>query len=415
MTPSTRRAFGAGWSIGHVLVLAAGLLAAVVVRAALLPTPGLTGDLDQFVAWVHGLATEPFGRAFDQNPTFGPVMIYIWGALAAVEPAFRTVTDSADPAIRALMKTPASIADLGLALGVAWALRRRPTWAVAGALAIALHPAVIDVSAWWGQYESIYVLAAFVAFLFAAAGRPSLAAAALAVALMTKPQALPLAVPFAGWFVGRFGVVGSLRYALVGLATVAVLWIPFLAYGGPIAYARNLAAYQDGVFAVLSLRAWNPWWLVQEAFGHGEFIADGAQVLGPITLRHVGYAIALLLEIAVFVAVMRRPIPQVLALALAASALVAFVALTTMHERYAYPALVFLAIMLPDRRVLALWLVFSGVFTLNLLAAAPPTEEIARLLPAFGPLGVIGSLVVTVCAVAALRLLLPERRSWAAE
>jgi Gpi18-like mannosyltransferase len=41
---------------------------------------------------------------------------------------------------------------------------------------------VIDVSAWWGQYESIYVLLAVVAFLLAARGHSLWAAAALAVA-----------------------------------------------------------------------------------------------------------------------------------------------------------------------------------------------------------------------------------------
>jgi hypothetical protein len=34
-------------------------------------------------------------------------MAYIWATLAAVQPAFRTVTDASDPAISALMKLPA--------------------------------------------------------------------------------------------------------------------------------------------------------------------------------------------------------------------------------------------------------------------------------------------------------------------
>ena len=42
-------------------------------------------------------------------------MAWVWGALAAMEPAFRTVTDSSDAWIRALMKVPASLADLGIA------------------------------------------------------------------------------------------------------------------------------------------------------------------------------------------------------------------------------------------------------------------------------------------------------------
>ena len=53
------------------------------------------------------------------------------------------------------------------------------------------------------------------------------------------------------------------RAALGGALATVVAWLPFLADGGHAAYLRNIAAYQDGVFAVMSLRAWNPWWILQ--------------------------------------------------------------------------------------------------------------------------------------------------------
>jgi hypothetical protein len=227
---------------------------------------------------------------------------------------------------------------------------------------------------------------------------------------MTKPQALPLLAPFAGWYVGRYGVEGSFRYGLIGAAVIVLLWLPFVPHGGPGAYLRNVAEYQGGVFAVLSLRAWNPWWLLQEAAGYGEFIADSARVAGPVTLRVVGYVAALVLEMVVFLAVLRSPTPRTLALGLAAATLVAFTLLTSMHERYAYGALIFLALLLPERRVLALWLAFGIAFTINLLAAVPPTPDLARALPVFGPLGVLGSIVTTGCAAVTLALLLASSR-----
>jgi Gpi18-like mannosyltransferase len=304
------------------------------------------------------------------------------------------------------MKMPASLADFGVAAGVAFALRDRPVWAVAAALGIALHPAVIDVSAWWGQYESIYVLGALIAFILATGGRPALAAVALGVAVMTKPQALPFLVPFAAWFLGRYGARRSVVYGAIGLATIALLWLPFVPSGGPQAYARNLAQYQGDIFSVLSLRAWNPWWLVQEAYGKGEFISDSAQIVGPLTLRAVGYVFAAILEFVVFLGVWRAPTERALALGMAAASLVAFCALTTMHERYAYPALIFLALLIPDRRILALWLVLGVTIILNLLAAAPPTGEIAHLLPTFGAISAIGSIVMVIATGGTLVLLL---------
>jgi hypothetical protein len=376
------------------LAIAAGVAVGALVRVLLWPTPGLTGDLDQFVLWVHGLATAPFGRAYDQNLSFPPVMTFIWGVLAAIEPAFRTVTTSVDPAIRAVMKAPASLADLGLGLLVAWHLRATPRWAALGALAILLHPAVIDVSAWWGQYESIYVLGGAVAFVLAVRGHPLWAAAALGVALMTKPQALPFLVPFAAWFLARDGWRGLVRAGIVGLAVVALLWLPFVGSGGIQGYARNLAQYQGDIFSFLSLRAWNAWWLIQGALAPGRFVADQNAILGPITFRQIGYALTLVGELTVFLAVYRAATPRALAFGLAAAVLMAYMTLTTMHERYAFGALAFLVLAFPDRRAAWLALAFGVVFTLNLLAAAPPTDAIHELLPIDGLLGVVGSLAM---------------------
>jgi hypothetical protein len=321
-------------------------------------------------------------------------MVYIWGLLAALEPAFRTAVDGADPMIRAVMKSPASMADLAIGLLVAWELRGRPRWAIAAGLGILLHPAFIDLSAWWGQYESIYVLSGLIAFMLAVRGHPLPAAAMLGVALMTKPQALPFLVPFAAWFLARGGVRGLVLAGIVGAVVVVLLWLPFIPANGPAGYARNLSEYQGDIFAILSLRAWNVWWLVQEMFAGGQFVSDQTAILGPLTFRHLGFVIAGLLELVVFLVVLRSPTRRTLALGLAAAVLVAFTFLTTMHERYAFGALVFLVLLIPERRMLALWLVLGVVMTLNLLAAIPPSDQIGALLPISGPLGVAGSLAM---------------------
>ncbi|MGH2473741.1 MAG: hypothetical protein ACRDIL_00630, partial [Candidatus Limnocylindrales bacterium] len=287
------------WSRVHWLALGAIVIVGIAIRLVLLPGTGLKGDLDQFVGWVHHIATEGLGSLYsgtDAGPvTFGPVMAYIWSLLAAIQPAFVTAVDSSDPGIRMLMKAPASIADFGLAAVAAYALRGRPRWAVLGAAAILLHPAVFYVSAWWGQYESIFVLSGLAAAYAALQGRTGVAAALVAVSLMTKPQAIPFILPFAAWFWatgyrrggGRGGLLELGKATVVGLAVTLVLWLPFLADRGPIAYLESLRYYQDEVFNALSLNAWNVWWLLQEATPGRGFIADDVPIAGPITLRIV--------------------------------------------------------------------------------------------------------------------------------
>ena len=386
---------GSSWGGGSpwlLLLLPLLLGAGIAIRLVMLPATGLVGDLDQFVQWVHGIAVDGWSQAYDQNLSFPAVMAWVWGALAAVEPAFRTVTDSSDPAIRALMKVPASLADLGIAIAVFWWFRERLALAIFAAGAVLLWPVTWYVSAWWGQYESIYVLWAVLAVLAARANRPLLVAALLALSLMTKPQALPFLVPFAAWFLGSQGWRGSLKAGLVGVVVAVVVWLPFVAAGGPLNYLHNLSTYQNDIFSVLSLRAWNPWWLLQELGAGGAFVADGTAVLGPLTFRHLGFLLTGLLSVIVFAGVYRRPTAERLALGLAAITLVAFVCLTTMHERYAYPAFVFLLLAARGRGDIVVWLAFAVTFLLNLVVAVPPE---GWTIPAARELGIVGAVVMT--------------------
>ncbi len=386
---------------GVLLAIAVPVLfaAGIGIRLWVWPARGLAGDIDQFVLWVHGIAVNGWQNAYDQNLSFPAVMAWVWGALAWLEPAFRTVTDAADPAIGALMKVPASLADIAIAVAVGWWFRDRAWAAVAAMGVVLLWPVTWYVSAWWGQYESLYVLPAVIAVLAARARHASLVAVFVALSLMTKPQALPLVVPFAAWFLATQGFRGTLKAAVIGAAVCVLVWLPFLGANGPANYLGNLSTYQDGIFNVLSLRAWNPWWLVQELGAGGEFVLDSTPVLGPLTLRHVGLGIAGILALAVFVAVYRRPSPQGLALGLAAISLVAFVSLTTMHERYAYPAFIFL-LMATNGRVLAIaWGAFAVAFAANLVFAAPPPE---LALPDDRAISLVGSGVITLVTVVAL-------------
>lgn len=375
-------------------VLVGGVIAGVAVRVILLPAPDFSTDVDLFVSWVHGIALNGLPNAYDQRLSFPPVMAYLWGLLAAIEPGFRTATDASDTGIRILMKVPPTIADFGLAALVGYALRDRPRWAIVGALAILLHPTVFDVSAWWGQYESIFVLFALAATVFATNGRNAWAAAFIALSLMTKPQALPMIVPFAAWFYATGGWRGLMRAAAIGGTVVLVLWLPFIGAGGPGRYLENLAYYQGERYAALSVWGWNIWWLVQEAVASGNFVPDDLSIVGPLTFRHLGYAIAGVLESLVALALLRDPRPRTLILALVASVLVAFSFLTAMHERYSYGAVIFLALLLPERRALWLSLALGIVVTLNLLTAVPPTAEIHSVLRSTRMLGVLGSIAM---------------------
>jgi Gpi18-like mannosyltransferase len=221
-------------------------------------------------------------------------------------------------------------------------------------------------------------------------GRQGLAAALVAVALMTKPQAVAFLVPFAAWFWATGGWRGIARAVVIGSVVVAVLWLPFIPSGGPAGYLRNLGVYQNEIFNVLSLRAWNPWWLVQEAAGGG-FIRDDVAFAGPITLRHIGYAVTAVLSVVIARGVLRDPRPRTLVLAVTASVLVVFTCMTQMHERYAFAAVPVLLLLAPEARPRWLWVALAVVLTLNLVAAVPASPELGALIPVGGLVGIMGA------------------------
>jgi hypothetical protein len=404
-------ALGRRWTSHEIAALGVGLLGAAILRLLLLPTVGLRDDTDQFAGWIHRLATDlPLGQAYRMDLTFGPVMTYLFWLMGQLQPAFQTATDASDPLVRATIKLPASVADLAIALVVAWLLRDRPRAALVAALAIAFVPVTWFVSAWWGQFESIYALFGLLAAVAALSGRPLLAGVALGLAVSTKPQALPLLLPFAAWILARYGWRGTARAAAGGLLALVVAWLPFLPDGGHLAYLRNIAAYQDGVFAVMSLRAWNPWWILQSAAAGDAFLPDNVPILGPLTARMIGYGLAAGFSLLVAALVLRARTPRGLLLGGAAGTLVAFLALTTMHERYSWAALVFLAPLLADRRAAVAWAVLAGVTFANYLAAIPIVTGDPPLLPIDGRLGFAGSAAITGIGVGVIVLLLEAAR-----
>ena len=180
-----------------------------------------------------------------------------------------------------------------------------------------------------------------------------------------------------------------LRAGVLGAITAAILWIPFLPFG-PVGYLRNLGTYQNEIFNVLSLRAWNPWWILQTVAAGGDFIRDDVAFIGPLTLRHVGYLVTAALSVLIGLAIIRDPRPRTFILGVVASVLAIFTWMTQMHERYAYAALIVVLLLIPERPVRWFTGILAVVFTLNLLAAVPATPTIAAALPTatefFGPI-----------------------------
>ena len=382
-----------GWTTRHWVALGLAWGGGLAVRMFYLPDPGFSDDLGEFARLSAAMVENGLGRAYDAPMSFGPVVAYLWWIFGLIEPAFQGAVDSSVLGVRVLLKLPPIVADFGLVALVVYALRARPTWAVVGGAILLLHPAIWFVSAWWGQYESVFVFFGLLAFVLAIRDRPLLAAIAITLAIMTKPQALALGLPFAAWYLARYDLRTVVRSGMTAVVTVIALWLPFLPFDGPTKYLDLLAYYHDDRFDVLSLRAWNVWWIVQRNIFVVPWVPDRTEIFGPITYRMLGYGLTAVLGLLVAYRVWRRPTPVVLALSLAATTLVAFTFLTTMHDRYSYAAIVFLALLAEKRVLLAFSGLLGGLITWNLLASASASTLLHWSWQLSGNSGLVGSLL----------------------
>ena len=403
------------------------LAAALAVRLALMPLPDpFDADLTTFwLPWMaygaqHGLAQLYLEGHPPVNypPLYLALLVGLGKLYGLVVPGFEYT-----PLQSVLIKLPAVLADLGitaLLYAAAWRVvqirdasapsvsttgthdrttarpndRNKESWFPLLAAALwALNPAVIYVSAFWAQVDSIHTLWMLAALLAALGRRWGWSGVLMALALLTKLHAvvlLPLLFVLAlrhSWRAlagGALGLGGTLALGLLPFALNGMLDRVLLVYFGAV-----------GFYPKLSVNAFNGWFLVQTLSVQwlGREILDTARVIGPVTLRWVGLAL-----LGGYTAVLlgllwprlepgRRaldgqttavrpwlPAQARLLVFFAAGLLVfGFFSLATeMHERYGLPALAFLA--LPAafwRRALWPYLLLTVVFSLNLLRVLP--------------------------------------------
>lgn len=85
--------------------------------------------------------------------------------------------------------------------------------------------------------------------------------------------------------------------------------------------------------------------------------------------------------------------------------------MTTMHERYSYASLVFLAPLLARPTVRVAWAILAVTVSLNIVATPPSGLPSGSLTPLFGPIGAAGSVAMIVATIPVLTLLVCADRA----
>ncbi len=356
------------------------LLAAFVIRLFFLGDQGFKNDIDSFEAWALTLATHPLAQFYTSTkfvdyPTGYFYILWIIGHL------FQLISPHNNyDVLRVLVKLPAILMDLADG-ALLYALVRRyasARWAFGAAAFFVLNPAVIFISASWGQVDSVaaglalaavYLLLRSTDFTDGFAWHIPAAWLLLAYSLLIKPQAavlVPLFVVFAlvSPEMRQRRVTGTAAGIAAAIVFAFLLTVPFHPTANPInALSWLFQQYEVGkdVYAVNSVNAFNLWSMIHPFWQpDSQLIAVWPQYLWGVVLT--GIAVVLIL-----VRYAQARTEQAFIEAAALCTLAFFMLSTRMHERYVFDGLLFTVAAAPIARRYA-WaaVIFSATLLVNL-------------------------------------------------
>jgi dolichyl-phosphate-mannose--protein O-mannosyl transferase len=397
------------------------LFIALVVRMLFIGTAGFPNDVSAFEAWALTLADHPtydfYAKAgFADYPPGYFYVLWICGHL------YRLFVHS-DPsydALKVVVKLPGILFDV-VDTVLIYAIVRRyasTTWSFVAAACFAFNPAIIYISAYWGQVDSVpgaFTLAALYVLLGATTDSPDTkrrdlavvgAWSLLACSVLMKPPAIVLAPIFLAWVVMTDDGAERMRRAVwtsVGVVTAIVLaylsTIPFHPGANPIAQFAWLYEryhYAAGVYAYNSVNAFN---LYVMAPNNHFWMPDSTTLPNWTIFGHVVgfpmYAWGVGLLVAATLLVVSRLVQRRDGVALLEAAMILslgyFVLSTRMHERYIYnAAMLAIPLIFSRRRYLYAAIALSITLLANLIysfsyvgvmAAPQPGVDATDLMP----------------------------------
>jgi dolichyl-phosphate-mannose-protein mannosyltransferase len=351
----------------EVSILAGILAAMTLIKLLLLPLfPGYPNDTLHFLLWAEvmtrGGPSHIYDRQFDCR--YLPGYLYTLWAFVAPARLFylgREVTAASTAVLKVIVRIPPSIADFLLAL-IIFAWLRTVSGARRGIGAVmlfALNPALLFTSVAWGQNDSVLTLPVAAALLLAWQGNFALAAAAAALALMVKLQAL-IVLPILGiWILLRGGVRDWIMATLAFLATVVIAFMPFQ-IGKPWNFLAAVMASSADYFPYTSMNAFNLMGLIC-----GLRVRDSMQLLGASAF-HLGLLLLSVLYLLAILIMWRGATARTLLYAAFLAYLGFFVLPTRIHERYLYFALALLTpLALDSWATITMYLALTITFLVN--------------------------------------------------
>jgi dolichyl-phosphate-mannose-protein mannosyltransferase len=311
------------------------LVLSFLIRFLLFPTQGYANDMATFAYWFN-TAAENGPRVFYSVVLwcdYPPLNVYFFWGFGSLAKALSL---SGAPAIYSIIKLLPNLFDTATAFLIYVFVRKRLDFksALLAAALYAFNPAVIFNAAVWGQFDAIYTFLLVLSLILALTSKPELSAVTYILGVLAKPQSIALLPLIVFLILKKKGWRRLLTSILAGAATLFAVIIPF-EWSNPITFLTDIYFGAYGGYEVTSVNAFNMW-----ALG-GLWVPDG-------NLFIVGWILFVTFATFTLYVLYKRfnTSSEMLTLFSAFMLFFGFFMLPTrIHERYLFPALSILALM----------------------------------------------------------------------
>jgi Gpi18-like mannosyltransferase len=327
----------------EAISLLALLAFSLLIRVLLFPLPGAQGDLYYFGQWFHAAADHgprvfynvvtSYNVLFCDYPPFNVYFFWIFGSLAKALSLFGT------PFIDYIIKLLPTLFDTATVFLIFTFLRKQFSFktSLLTAALYAFNPAVIFDSAIWGQFDAIYTFFLLLSLMLLFDSKPKLSAVTFTIGILTKPQGIALAPLIIFLILRKHGWRSLFTSLLTATATIFAVILPF-EWSNPITFLWNIYFGAYSGYTENTVNAFNIWAL-------GGLRQPDTQVLFTAGWIMFGTVAAFTLY------VLHKRLDKSEELPILVAAFMLFFSFfmlpTRIHERYLFPVLSVLALMLP--------------------------------------------------------------------
>ncbi len=333
-------------------------------------TQGMTNVYRVPVLYPPSIADEAKNFGIDRPSSavvdYLPGYLYMIRGMEAIREFMTPHGQLGDPAASFFEKIPGIFFYLATAILLFFIVRERyqKLWAWTVATIYLLHPAILYLSAGWGQADTVYAFFLVLTVWLLEKQRWYGATIALTLGFFVKIQSLAV-LPLFAFELMRSGSPKRVVFStFTAFATAALINFPYIWYGRILDVVAVIIG-SVGRYPVVSAWAFNFWWMITGA--RGEYVFDDQLFLG-IPLAIVGvimYAVALIFILYWY---SRHASPNTRWLAAALCTFAFFLFPTEMHERYIFPIFAFLLPLFPDEKIVR-WIfgLLSAIYIVNLI------------------------------------------------